>query len=154
MFLTLSPRLEETRSGCIPGRSSNQHGATSNLAILDHLQNDSRGLARLFLADEALRGGTGLEGCGIDAEAANVRVSRDEVETAQVLALGDGYERLGPASISIKSDLGKLSQVKSRPFATYSSHLVVFGARKPAKMFVCWGDSEELRTAVCARAAL
>lgn len=126
----------------VPGRSSNQNGATSNLAILDHLQNDGGGLARLFLADKALRGGTWLESRGIDAEAANVGVSSDEVETAQVLALGNGYERLEggfATSISIKSRRNRLGWRHFMPFATYSSHRVVFGARKPAEMFVCWG---------------
>jgi hypothetical protein len=37
-----------------PGRTGDEGGATCNLAILDHLQDDRRGLASLLLADEAL----------------------------------------------------------------------------------------------------
>lgn len=68
-----------------------------------------------------------------------MRVSCDEVETAKVLALGNGYERLVQASISIESGRQELYLSKFRPIATYSSHLVGFGAREPARMFVWLG---------------
>lgn len=75
----------------LPGRAGNQDRTAGNLAILDHLQDNSSSLSGLFLANEALRRGSGLETGGIDAQAANVRVSGDEVETAKVLGFGDGH---------------------------------------------------------------
>lgn len=38
----------------VPRRAGDEDSAASNLAILDHLENDSSSLARLLLANEAL----------------------------------------------------------------------------------------------------
>jgi hypothetical protein len=46
------------------------------------------------LPDQALRRHLGLEGVLIDAETANVRMRRDEVEPSKLLALGDGRDGL------------------------------------------------------------
>lgn len=44
----------------LPGGAGDENGATSNLSILDHLQDHGGGFSRLFLSDEALRGGSGF----------------------------------------------------------------------------------------------
>jgi hypothetical protein len=50
------------------------------------------------LPDQALRRHLGLEGVLVDAETANVRMRRNEVEAAELLALGDGGDGLGIVS--------------------------------------------------------
>lgn len=55
------------------GRTSNQDRPAGNAALLHHLEDDAGGLARLALADHALRGRTGLE-VGVKAESVDVRV--------------------------------------------------------------------------------
>lgn len=90
------------------GGTSDQDGAASNLAILNHLQYDSSSLAGLLLADEALRRGLGLEGVGLDTEAADVRVSGDEVEAAELFALGDGGDGLQRRSAWGRAGMGRV----------------------------------------------
>lgn len=68
----------------LPGGSSKKHGATGNGALLDHLEDDGHGPPRLLLANEALRRGARFESGGIDAEAADVRVGRHELEALGV----------------------------------------------------------------------
>lgn len=68
----------------LPGRPSKKHGAAGNGALLDHLEDDGHGSPRFLLANEALRRGARVEGGGIDAEAADVGVSRHELEALGV----------------------------------------------------------------------
>ncbi len=65
-----------------------------DLALFDHLQHDRSSFSRLLLADKTLRRQSGLERVGIDAEAADVGVGGDEVETSKVFALRDGDDWL------------------------------------------------------------
>ena len=81
---------------CIPGGSCDEHGATGNLSDLDHLQNDGGGLARLFLAHQALRRLSRLQRIGVYPEAADVRMGGNEVQAPQLLALGNGHHGLLP----------------------------------------------------------
>ncbi|KAJ6441961.1 LOW QUALITY PROTEIN: Central kinetochore subunit CHL4 [Purpureocillium lavendulum] len=120
-------------AACSPGGSGNEHGAASNLAILDHLQNDGGSLARLLLADEALRRGARLEAGGIDAEATDVRMRGDEVQTAEVLGLGHGHQRLHQGStISIDGTRRRHRELRS----THCSHGV-----KCFRGAISWGGS-------------
>lgn len=73
----------------LPWWACDQTGATSNLALLDHLEDDGSGLASFFLANEALRGGARLQGVCIDAEAADMRVGSYEADASELLALRD-----------------------------------------------------------------
>lgn len=75
----------------LPWGTGNQDGATSNLALFDHLKDNCRGLSSLLLANKALRRGSGLETRGIDAESTDVRMRGDQVQTAKVLGLGNGH---------------------------------------------------------------
>jgi hypothetical protein len=81
-------------------RARDEDGAACNLAVLRHLEDDRRRLPRLLLPDEPLRRRLRLERVGLDAEAADVRVRRDEVEPAQLLALGDGRDWLHGVSVA------------------------------------------------------
>lgn len=87
----------------VPRGAGNQNSAASNLAILDHLQDDSGSLARLLLSNKTLRRSARLKSSGIYAESTDMGVGSDEVETSKVLAFGHGHERLdwGKSSISI-----------------------------------------------------
>ena len=72
----------------------NQDCATSNLSISCHLEYHGSCLPCLLLPDKALRRYLGLERVIVDTETANVRMRRDEVEAAELLALGDGGDGL------------------------------------------------------------
>lgn len=78
---------------CVNARSPwwacNQTGATGNLALLDHLEDDGGSLACLLLANEALGGGARLQSVCIDAEAADMRVGSYKADAAELLALRD-----------------------------------------------------------------
>jgi hypothetical protein len=78
----------------VPRGAGNEHSTASNLAILDHLQDDSGGFASLLLANEALRRGARLKRGGIDTESADVRVCSDEIQALEVLGLGHGHDGL------------------------------------------------------------
>jgi hypothetical protein len=68
--------------------SSNQDGASSDFAILDHLHNQACRLASLELADHALRGEAGLQGV-VQAQASNVCLHANATDLqAQVAGLG------------------------------------------------------------------
>jgi hypothetical protein len=73
---------------------SNQDGAPSDLAFLCHSEDDCGSFARLFLSNETLRRGFWLERVWLNAQTANVRVRRDEIEAAELFALGDGGDGL------------------------------------------------------------
>lgn len=79
---------------CVPRGAGNQNGTTGDFAILDHLQDDSGGLPRLFLTHETLRARSGLERGAVDAETSNVRMRGDEIESPKLLRFGDGHHRL------------------------------------------------------------
>lgn len=83
------------------GGPGDEDGAACNLAFLGHSQNHGGGLARLVLSNQALRRRLGLERVGLDAETANVRVRGDEVEPAQLFALGNGGDGLDGVSRSM-----------------------------------------------------
>lgn len=74
----------------LPRRPCNQTCAASDLSLLDHLEYDGGGLARLGLADETLRSITRLEGIGVDAETEDVGVCGDQVDAPELFALRDG----------------------------------------------------------------
>jgi hypothetical protein len=68
MAMAVFPVLEEgqrtrpieTMKTSLPRGTSDEDGTTSNLAILDHLKDNSGSLSRLFLSNEALRGSSGF----------------------------------------------------------------------------------------------
>lgn len=82
----------------VPWWTSDQNSSSSNLSLLHHLHNDSRCLSSLFLSNKTLRRRARLESIVVDAQAADVGMRRDEVHSAELLALGDGLDSLGYVS--------------------------------------------------------
>lgn len=97
------------------GWTSNQDGAASNLAILNHLQDDGSSLPSLLLSHKTLRCGFGLKGIGFYTQTADVRMGGDEVEAAELFALGDGGDGLRFRSASHRVGIWKVAR-------THSSH--------------------------------
>jgi hypothetical protein len=83
------------RQSCdLPWGAGNEHGASCNFPLLNHLQHHSGGFTRLLLAHKALRRNPRLERVGIDAESTNMRMRGDQVEASELLALRDCDDRL------------------------------------------------------------
>lgn len=112
----------------IPWGTGNQDGATSNLALLDHLKDNRGGLSSLLLANKALRRGSGLETRGIDAESTDVRMRGDEVQTAKVLGLGNGHYGLIHGGELVKETNNAFEGKKSKLTAAIVKNDDVVGA--------------------------
>ena len=68
------------------GLAGDEDGTAGDPAVPDHLENNAGRLARVRLADHALRDGAGLKGV-IEAEATDVRVGADALDARDVLDL-------------------------------------------------------------------
>lgn len=93
MKVSAKVRIEIRRG--VPWWSSDQNSSSRNLSLLHHLHNNRRRLSRLLLSNESLRCRSWLESVGVDAQAADVGMRRDEVHSAELLALGHGLDGLG-----------------------------------------------------------
>nr|POF17610.1 hypothetical protein CFP56_13024 [Quercus suber] len=76
------------------GRARDEHRPSRDLTLLDHLQNHARRFARFRLSHQAVSHRLRHQRVGRHAQAADVRVRCDQVQSLSFLGVGDGGDGL------------------------------------------------------------